>query len=95
MTRTLLILAFLIACTRTDPTAANTAAAQFVKHIPDATGVDCAQTDSDGDGYCSCTVFRGREEPMQIQCGCEAVCLWNCARGCKYQPSVKLDRSRR
>ncbi len=82
-------------CRRTDPEAASSAAEEFVRHIPDATGVECAQTDSDGDGYCSCTVFKGREEPMQIQCGCQAVCVFNCVRGCKYQPTMKLDRGAR
>lgn len=83
------------ACARTDPAAAPAAAADYIKHIPGATGYECAATDSDGDGYCSCTVFRGSDEPMQIQCGCERICIWNCARGCKYVPSVKIQGGRR
>lgn len=89
--KTLLIGVLIASCANTDPAAATSGAAEYVKHIPNATGVECAQTDSDGDGYCSCTVFRGAEEPMQIQCGCERICVWNCARGCKYVPNLKLN----
>jgi len=87
----LAILASLCACSRTDVDAANKAAKAFVKNIDGATGVVCADTDTDGDGYVSCTVFMGKGvEPMQIQCGSETICINNCARGCKYEPSVKI-----
>jgi len=95
MRASILVLIFVGACTRTDPTAADSAARLFVKNIPGTTGLECARTDSDGDGYCSCTVFRGTEEPMQIACGCEAICIWNCVRGCKYEPAMKFNRPRR
>ena len=72
-------------CNRTDIDAANQSAAEFIRHVPNATGVTCADQDSDGDGYVTCTVFRGSEDPMTIQCGSERFCL-NCARGCKFVP---------
>lgn len=77
-------------CSRTDAEAANQSALQFTQHIEGQTGVVCAESDSDRDGYVSCTVFRGKDEPLQIQCGSEKWCVWNCARGCKYQPTVKV-----
>lgn len=89
------LLIALTACTRTDPAEADRAAAEYMHNFPGATSVSCARTDSDGDGYCSCTVFRGAEEPEQIQCGCEAICIWNCVRGCKYEPSFKISGKRR
>lgn len=93
MTKYMLTISFLavIACNHTDKAAADSAAKEFIKHIDGATSVLCADTDTDGDGYVSCTVFMGKgEEPMQIQCGSETVCINNCARGCKYEPSMKF-----
>lgn len=89
----LLVLAVLVlaSCERTDITAANISAGEFAKHVDGSTGVTCAEVDTDGDGYVSCTVFRGHDEPMQIQCGSQRLCVWNCARGCKYQSSEKLN----
>lgn len=83
-----------IAGCRSDPAAARKSASEFVRHIPGQTGFECAETDSDGDGYCSCTVFRGDLEPMQIQCGCQNLCVWNCASGCKYTPTIKVQGGR-
>lgn len=96
MTRILisLILLALTACQRTDVVAANASATDFAKHVPGATSAVCADVDADGDGYVSCTVFRGNDEPMQIQCGSERICIWNCARGCKYEPTMKLNGRR-
>lgn len=93
-TLTILLLLSATACQRTDVAAANTSAAEFAKHVPGATGTLCAEVDTDGDGYVSCTVFRSGDEPMQIQCGSQRICLFNCARGCKYEPSVKLNGRR-
>lgn len=85
----------LVSCQRTDKAAADAAAKEYIKNIDGAKSVVCADTDSDGDGYVSCSVFfAGDREPMQIQCGSEAYCI-NCARGCKYEPSMKIrDRAR-
>lgn len=91
MTKYVLTISFLavIACNRTDKAAADAAAKEFITHIDGAQSVLCAETDTDGDGYVSCTVFMKGEEPMQIQCGSQAYCF-NCARGCKYEPSMKF-----
>lgn len=83
-------LALCTACSRTDVDAANTAASVFTKNIQNSSGFSCAEVDTDNDGYVTCTVFRGSEEPMQIQCGSERWCIWNCARGCKYVPAMKI-----
>ena len=86
MKKILIILVLLLsACDRTDHEAANRAAQEYMTHIPHATSVECADQDTDGDGYVTCTVFRGDLEPMPIQCGSEKYC-YNCARGCKYVP---------
>lgn len=53
------------------------AAQAFAKHIPGSSGVTCMDQDTDGDGYCSCTVFRSglennaqARDPVGISCGC-------------------------
>ena len=79
-----------VSCERTDSEAANASAREFIKNMPGSTGVVCADTDTDGDGYVTCTVFRGTQEPLQIQCGSQRWCVANCARGCKYQSLGKL-----
>lgn len=93
MTKLIVIVSLVLSvgCNRTDKAAADSAAQEYIKHIEGATSVVCADTDTDGDGYVSCTVFMGKgEEPMQIQCGSEMYCVNNCARGCKYEPSMKF-----
>lgn len=77
MTKTTLTLALLVlaSCERTDVAAANASAAEYAKNIPGATGTLFAAVDTDGDGYVSCTVFRGNDEPMQIQCGSQRICI--------------------
>lgn len=89
-----LSLALLASCSRTDSKEAESAARDFARNVPGTTGVNCATSDSDGDGYVSCTIFRGTGEPMQVQCGSETLCVWNCARGCKYVPSMKVSGPR-
>jgi len=85
----------LAACSRTKPGEAQRAAQQYMTHIKGATSVNCSDTDSDGDGYCSCDVFlEDRPTPLQIQCGCENWCWSNCVRGCKYVESVKFSGGR-
>lgn len=84
----------LAACQTTDKAAANASAKEFIQNIDGAKSVVCADTDTDRDGYVTCTVFLvGDAEPMQIQCGSETYCI-NCARGCKYEPVMKLNRGR-
>jgi hypothetical protein len=80
----------LVACKTTDKEAADASAKEFIKNVDGAKSVVCADTDTDRDGYVSCTVFfAGDREPMQIQCGSETYCV-NCVRGCKYEPAMKL-----
>lgn len=41
-------------------------------------GIECVNTDSDNDGYVTCTVFRQDRDPYSIQCAARKE--W---RGCK------------
>lgn len=86
---------FIVACTRVDSDKVDTYAQEYAKHFPGSTGVECAKSDTDGDGYVTCTVFMGNEEPISIQCGAEKWCVANCAEGCKYVPTYKIDSRRR
>lgn len=86
-----IVMALLTGC-RTDMGEANRAAAEYVKKIPHSVGWECANIDSDGNGYVACTVFRAEGEPLAIECGSERFCIWNCARGCKYLPFAGSKR---
>jgi len=82
----LFITTLIIACTHADAQSADQQAREFIKHLPGATDVVCNDSDSDGDGYVSCTVFRGALDPLAISCGAENWCTFNCAKGCKLTP---------
>lgn len=82
MNRALLILV-LFGCNNADVKDAQTQAETFMKQIPGAMSVQCNDSDSDGDGYVSCTIFRGSADPLAIQCGAENWCVTNCAHGCR------------
>ena len=63
-------------------------AKQFSKNISGARNVSCVKKDTDGDGWCSCTIFGDQIVP--VDCGCERFCLTNCAEGCKIsQPRMR------
>ncbi len=68
---------------RADHEKAVKAANEYKANIPGATGVSCVATDSDKDGYCSCTIFRGESDPLAVECGCQSWCWINCTAGCK------------
>jgi len=71
-------------------------AKEFAAKIPGATReVSCAKGDSDGDGYCSCTVFMDDGSLQNIDCGCEKYALWNKKEGCKVVDAVKFQGERR
>jgi len=69
----------------------------FVVNIPGATGnVACAKADSDGDGYCSCTVFMEDGSMQNLDCGCEPFAVFDKTEGCKVVDAFKeLPRKRR
>lgn len=81
-------------CDTSKPEEAQRAADDFARHVPGATGATCTQTDTDGDGYCGCTVFVKDAPPVAIECGCEGWCI-KCARGCKVVETVKFQERRR
>ena len=68
MKRALMIL-MLVGCNHADVADARKQAEEFMKKIPGAESVQCNDSDSDGDGYVSCTIFRGSADPLAIQCG--------------------------
>ena len=84
----ILALCFLVACSHADASKAAAEAKAFSANFPDATGVVCNDSDSDGDGYVSCTLFRGAKDPLAISCGAERWCIMNCATGCKLTPAT-------
>lgn len=74
---------------------AQKAAEQFASQVPGATGkASCTHTDSDGDGYCACTVFRKDGSVLRVDCGCEKYCLI-CTEGCKVVEGVKVQGGRK
>lgn len=80
-------------CSRSDPAKAEEAAQEFQQHLPGTTGFSCAKVDTDNDGYCACTFFRGEDKDLiRADCGCERWCLFNCASGCKLVEGVKVRR---
>lgn len=81
--RYILIAALVIGCHSADVGSARRQAQEFMKKIPGAVSVECNDTDSNGDGYVSCTIFRGSRDPVAIQCGAENWCVTNCASGCR------------
>jgi hypothetical protein len=82
MKRALLLL-MLAGCHNADVADAQRQAEKFMQKIPGAVSVQCNDSDSNGDGYVSCTIFRGSAEPLAIQCGAENWCATNCAHGCR------------
>lgn len=86
MKRLAFAIALFAGCQCSAPEEARKSAGEYIHKIPGATSVECADRDTNDDGYCSCTVFRGSADPLPIECGCERFCIWNCARGCKYVP---------
>ena len=48
---------------------AEKAAKKYAANIPGVTNIQCNRYDSDADSYVTCTLFRGAEKPMQIECG--------------------------
>lgn len=83
----------MIACSTADVQKATKQAEEFAKHMPEATGVTCNDSDSDGDGYVSCTVFRGDKDPLALSCGAQRFCSCNCASGCKLMaPALRVQK---
>jgi hypothetical protein len=82
------VLFVLAACTYADVSKAKKYAEEFARDIPGTTAVKC--NSSDGDGYVSCTVFRGEQEPIALSCGAQNWCACNCAEGCKLTPTRPL-----
>lgn len=69
---------------------AEAEAKKFAANIEGATGkVSCAKQDTDGDGYCGCTVFMKGGGMTSIDCGCAKWGLLK-AEGCKLVDNVKV-----
>lgn len=95
MKKLLIIFVVLAACHHADVGKAKKEAAEYAKHFQNVTGVECNASDSDGDGYVSCTIFRSDADPVPIACGAENWCITNCAEGCKMLslPSSRPQKS--
>lgn len=89
--RTLILgLILLLAACSSDWQKAERSAKEFAEKLAAATGkVSCTHQDTDDDGYCSCTVFMQDGSTMAIDCGCERLCLFRCAEGCKVVERLK------
>jgi hypothetical protein len=60
--------------------------------------VACMRKDSDGDGYCRCTLFGKDGARILLDCGCEVMCWPDCAQGCAEVfviKGVEVNRRRR
>ena len=70
---------------------AEVAAKEFAQNIPNTTGkVSCTKQDTDNDGYCNCSLFLKDGPPMSVECGCQKLCIFTCADGCKVVDTVKF-----
>lgn len=64
-----LFLSFLLFGCLEDPVKLQNQAKEFTKSMGyDFKGASCINTDSDSDGYVSCAVNIGMQEPLQIEC---------------------------
>ena len=72
---------------------AEKAAGKYAQKVPGSTGeVSCMKTDSDGDGYCRCTIFRKEKDPLHVECGCQRYCFI-CTDGCSgIKHTVRANR---
>lgn len=72
---------------------AEKSAAEYAKKLPGATGeVSCMKKDTDNDGYCRCTIFRQKKDPLHVECGCEHFCFI-CTDGCSgIKHSIRATR---
>lgn len=72
---------------------AEASAREFVKNVPGSTGsVSCTHKDTDGDGYCGCSIFKENGDIIRIDCGCEKYCFV-CAEGCKLVEQFKSGKT--
>jgi hypothetical protein len=66
---TALFLPFLLIGCLEDPVKLQNQAKDFATSMGyDVKGLSCMNTDSDNDGYVSCAVNVGMQEPLQIEC---------------------------
>ena len=89
-------IALLTACSTVKPEVAKKAAREWAANVGEVRSVTCTGSDSDGDGYISCTAFfvDPSIKPIRLDCGAERFCVANCARGCKEAEAVKIQGGR-
>ena len=87
---TALLLPFLLIGCLEDPVKLQTQAKEFATSMGyDVKGLSCMNTDSNNDGYVSCAVNVGMQEPLQIECAS----MYSIIRsGCRL---VKINMLRR
>lgn len=95
----LICLACLLLCACGDVEVAKGYARSYASDLGySVIGVACTGTDSDGDGYISCTVRVKDDEPLILQCasgsaasftaGCKAVQTFKVKGGAAFAPAV-------
>lgn len=68
------------------------AAKEYAQNVPHATGkISCMNKDSDNDGYCSCTIFRAKGDPLAVECACGSLSF---KEGCRI-PKLNLGTKSR
>ena len=89
-----LLAAFALLGCQADWQKAEKAARSYGTKMGGMTSVSCAKMDSDGDGYCSCSVFLKGGKIQPLECGCEKFCLI-CTEGCKVaMPKMRTTNRR-
>ena len=69
-----------------DEKKAKKAAQEYASKLENATGeVLCTSRDTDGDGYCSCSIFLKGGGTKDLECGCNMF-----ASGCKPAKLMKM-----
>ena len=63
-----ILIVSVIGCADPDWERPSRAVKEFMSHIPGSVSAVCAKTDTDGDGYVSCTIFRGERDPLYVDC---------------------------
>src|SRR5688572_29258786 len=67
--------------------AAEEYAMEFAKKMGEViTAVTCVNSDTDGDGYVSCTIFRKERDPFGVECAG----AWTLNEGCKI-PKIRAN----
>ena len=83
------------ACNKSDHKKAEKSAVEFSKNLNNATGkVSCMRKDTDGDGYCGCSIFLKDGGILSVDCACDKYCF-SCNEGCKVVNTIKVKEQQK